>query len=219
LIANLGNFITVRTGLVVARKKAKPDSLESISYKQIGLRCFTSSIMLDKTQTDDFVSAEVINDKYLTQEGDVVVRLRSPSTAVYIDKEDEGLLITSLLAVIRVSDAGLDAKYLAYYINSRFSQRLLQREIKGTAIPMLKTKDLEKLQITLSSLEEQKRAVRFLDLAEREQKLLLALAKEKEQLSQTILDTIIQRNISRGGGALAPHYMGLKSHPLTKDKQ
>ncbi len=192
--AKINDFAIVRTGLVLSRKKQKFVSFESFKYKQIGLRCFTSSTSLDKTQMDDFVSAEIINDKYLTQEGDVVVRLRSPGTAVYIDKEDEGLLISSLLAVIRVDDPRLDPRYLAYYINSHFSQKLLQREIKGTAIPMLKTKDLEKLQLTVPSLEEQKKAVRFLDLAEREQKLLLTLAKEKEQLSQAVLDTIIQQN-------------------------
>jgi len=194
LKAYLGDFAIVRTGLVVARKKARLDSLDSQVYKQIGLRCFTSGILLDKTQIDDFISAEIINDKYLTQEGDVVVRLRSPGTAVYINKEDEGLLISSLLAVIRIDDPRLDPRYLAYYINSHFSQKLLQREIKGTAIPMLKTKDLERLQLTVPSLEEQKKMVRFLDLAGREQRLLLSLAKEKEQLSQAILDTIIQQN-------------------------
>jgi len=194
LKAFLGDFGIVRTGLVVARKKAQLDSLDSKVYKQIGLRCFISGILLDKIQMDDFVSAEIINDKYLTQEGDVVVRLRSPSTAVYIDKEDEGLLISSLLAVIRVSDSALEAKYLAYYINSHFSQRLLQREIKGTAIPMLKTKDLERLELSLPPLEEQRRIVKFLDHAQKEQQLLRALLEEKEQLSQAVLDTIIQQN-------------------------
>ena len=188
----LGDFATVRTGLVVARKKAQLDSKNSIVYEQISLRCFSTSIVLDKTQTDEFISAESINDKYLMREGDVIVRLRSPSTAVYIGKENEGLLISSLLAVIRIDDSKLDARYLAYYINSHFSQRQLQREIKGTAIPMLKTKDLEKLLITVPSMEEQKRVVKFLDLAQNEQNLLLSLVKEKQQLSQAILDTIIQ---------------------------
>jgi len=194
LNALLDDFAIVRTGLVVARKKAKLDSLKTITYEQIGLRCFTSNILLDKTQTDTFTSSEIINDKYLTQEGDVVVRLRSPSTAVYIEKGNEGLLITSLLAVIRVDNFKLDARYLAYYINSFFSQRQLQRETKGTAIPMLKTKDLENLQLSLPSLEEQRKVVDYLDLAQREQQLLRTLAEEKEQLSQAILDTIIQQN-------------------------
>lgn len=215
MTARVGDFATVRTGLVVARKKARLDSLESMRYEQISLRCFDSSILLDKTQTDDFVSAETINDKYLTQEGDVAVRLRSPSTAVHIDKEDEGLLITSLLAVIRVDDFALDSQYLAYYINSNFSQKLLQREIKGTAIPMLKTRDLEKLQLTVPSLEEQKKVVRFLNLAERERKLLLALAKEKEQLSQTVLSTIIKKNIS-GDETSVSYNVELKHHSLKK---
>ena len=79
MLAQLGNFATIRTGLVVARKKAQLDSPESIVYKQIGLRCFTSSVAIDKTQTDEFASAQIIDSKYLTQKGDVVVRLRSPS--------------------------------------------------------------------------------------------------------------------------------------------
>ena len=215
MTARVGDFATVRTGLVVARKKARLDSLESMRYEQISLRCFGSSILLDKTQTDDFVSAEIINYKYLTQEGDVIVRLRSPSTAVYIDKEDEGLLITSLLAVIRVDDSALDSQYLAYYINSHFSQKLLQREIKGTTIPMLKTRDLEKLQLTVPSLEEQKKVVRFLELSGREQKLLLALAKEKEQLSQAALDTIIKKNTS-GDETSVSYNVELKRHSLKK---
>ena len=192
--ALLRDFATVRTGLVIARKKARLDSLNSIIYEQIGLRCFNIGILLDKTQTDKFTSSMTINDKYLTQEGDVVVRLRSPSTAVYIDKDDEGLLITSLLAVIRVDNFKLDARYLAYYINSFFSQRQLQRETKGTAIPMLKTKDLENLQLSLPSLEKQRKVVDYLDLAQREQQLLRTLAEEKERLSQAVLGTIIQQN-------------------------
>ena len=192
--AILGDYATIRTGLVLSRKKQQFASFEGVIYKQIGLRCFSSSTSLDKTQMDNFVTNEMINDKYNTQEGDVIVRLRSPSTAVYIDKEDEGLLISSLLAVIRVENTKLDPRYLAYYINSHFSQRLLQREIKGTAIPMLKTKDLERLELSVPSLEEQKKVVSYLDLAQRDRQLLHALVKEKEQLSQAVLDTIIQSN-------------------------
>ena len=192
--AILGNFAIIRTGLVMARKKAQPDFENSIAYKQIGMRCFFSSTKMDQTDIDIFNASEEIDSKYLTQEGDVIVRLRSPSSAIYIDKEDEGLLISSLLAVIRVESNMLDAKYLAYYINSNSAGRILKQDVKGTAIPMLKTKDLEQLQITIPPLREQKEIVNFLDLAQKEQKLLLELAREKGQLSQAVLDTIIQQN-------------------------
>ena len=69
------------------------------------------------------------------------------------------------------------------------------KDVRDWILTKCTSEDLEKLQLTVSSLEEQKKAVRFLDLAQKEQKLLLALAKEKEQLSQAVLDTIIQRVI------------------------
>ena len=192
----LGDIATVRTGLVVARKKAKPDSPQHIKYEQISLRYFSTGIKLDKPEKekDIFISTEEIAGKYLTQEGDVVVRLRAPSSAVYIEKEDEGLLIHSLLAVIRVHSNQVDAKYLAYYLNAQTIQRILKQDVKGTAIPMLKTKDLEQLAITLPSIEKQKELVQFLELADKERVLLHHLAQEKQRLSQAVLDTIIQQN-------------------------
>jgi restriction endonuclease S subunit len=58
----------------------------------------------------------------------------------------------------------------------------------------LKTKDLEQLKVTLPPIEKQKELVKFLELADKERELLLKLANEKKQLSQTILDTIIQQH-------------------------
>jgi restriction endonuclease S subunit len=195
-MTRLGDIATVRTGLVAARKKAKLDSPDKTEYEQISLRYFGAGVKLAKPEKekDIFLSAEEIDTKYLTQEGDVVVRLRAPSSAVYIEKEDEGLLIHSLLAVICVKNNVIDPKYLAYYLNASTTQRILKQDVKGTAIPMLKTKDLEQLAITLPPIEKQKKLVRFLELADKESALLLSLANEKKQLSQTILDTIIQQN-------------------------
>ncbi len=192
----LGEIATVRTGLVTARKKAKLDSPRHIPYEQISLKYFGTGVRLNRLgqEKEVFIASEELESKYLTQEGDVVVRLRAPSSAVYIEKEDEGLLIHSLLAVIRVKSDKVDAKYLAYYLNARATQRVLKRDVKGTAIPMLKTKDLERLAVTLPPVEKQKALVRFLELADKERILLQRLTEEKQRLSQAFLDTIIQQN-------------------------
>lgn len=194
LRVKLGDIATIRTGLVVGRKKAQLDSAHRVAYKQVSLRCFGSSVKLDQTYIDKFVSKEEVAPKYFTSEGDLLVRLRSPNSAVYIEKEDEGLLINSLLSVIRIDKRKIDAKYVAYYINSNTGQRILKLDFQSTAIPMLKTKDLENLEIILPPIEEQRRLVSLLELAQKEQELLLSLAQETQQLSQTILDTIIQHN-------------------------
>jgi len=194
LKVKLGDIATVRTGLVVARKKAQVDSEQKITYSQVSLRCFGSSVVLDHEHTDVFVSAEALDAKYFTQEGDILVRLRSPSLALYVEKEDEGLLINSLLCIIRMDTQNVDAKYVAYYINSKTAERQLRLDMQSTAIPMVKTRDLENLDIVLPPLAEQKRLVALLDLSQKEQDLLQKLIDEKKQLSQTILDTIIQQN-------------------------
>ena len=198
MTAFLGDFATVRTGLVTARKKAQLDSVEKIGYRQISLRYFGFGVKLNRVESETFESKEPVNEKYLTQQGDVVVRLRAPSSAVYIEKEDEGLLIHSLLAVIRMNGNAnntIDPRYLAYYINATSTQHILKKSIKGTAIPMLKTKDLEELKVSFPyRIEEQQNLVRLLELSEKERRLLQELSEKKKQLSQSYLDTIIQQN-------------------------
>ena len=186
LTIKLGEISNIRTGLVTARKKAKADSLNRFEYKQISLKSFGKGIKLQKDKSDIFISSQEIKPKYFTKEGDVIVRLRAPASAVYIDKNDEGLLIHSLLVVIRVDKDKLDPKYLAYYINSKSVQRILKQDVKGTAIPMLKTKDLEELPIILPPLQKQKELVGFLELADKEAELLQLLANEKLQFSEAV---------------------------------
>ncbi len=192
----LSDIATVRTGLVIARKKAQLDSPSKIEYEQISLKYFGAGVALTKPEKekDIFIAAEKIDRKYFTREGDVVVRLRAPSSAVYIEKEDEGLLIHSLLAVIRVKSDKVNAKYLAYYLNAHVTQRVLKQDIKGTAIPMLKTRDLEQMAVALPPVKKQKELVKLLELADKERALLHRLAEEKQRLSQAFLDTIIQQN-------------------------
>ena len=190
----LNDLAAVRTGLVISRKKAKIDSSNKIKYNQLSLKCFEDGIRPNREQIDTFISGEEIDKKYLTKKGDVIVRLRSPNRAIYIDKEDEGLLIHSLLAVIRVHSDKLFPKYLAYFINATQTQQALKKDIKGTAISMLKTKDLQKLKIVLPPMEKQKKLVKFLELADEERDLLKNLIEEKERFSQSILNTIIKQN-------------------------
>jgi restriction endonuclease S subunit len=189
----LSDLATIRTGVVTARKKADLSSSEKYTYNLISLKCFEDGIYLDKNQIDTFIAHEKIDDRYFAKESDVIVRLRSPNRAIYIEKTDEGLLINSLFAIIRVHSDELDPKYLAYFINANQTQLSLKKDIKGTAIAMLKTKDLEKLEIVLPPIQKQKKLVEFLELSYNERVLLKNLIKEKQKFSQSILDNIIQQ--------------------------
>ncbi len=190
----LKEIATIRTGLVLSRKKAALHDHVKHCYKQITLKSFSNSITLQSQYFDDFISVEEIDNTYLSQIGDIVVRLREPNTAVYIDESSAGLVIPSLMAVVRVQDSRVDNAFLAHYLNSGVARKVLERVLKGTTIPMIKTKDLEDLTIVLPPLEEQKKVVAFMNLAKKEQYLLDKLKKEKQRLSQAVLDTIIQQH-------------------------
>jgi restriction endonuclease S subunit len=181
----------IRTGLVLSRKKAALSDEVKIHYKQITLKSFSNTTSLVTPYIDEFISTEEISDTYISRVGDVVVRLREPITAVYIDKDTEGLVVPSLMGIVRAKSNMVDSEFLAYYINSTTAQRMIGRETKGTTIPMIKTKDLEGIEVVLPSLERQERVVRLMKLSQKETELLDKLKREKKRLSQAVLDTII----------------------------
>jgi restriction endonuclease S subunit len=190
----LNDIATIRTGLVLSRKKAALDDPEQYSYKQITLKSFSNSVTLQSDYFDDFVSIEKIDNKYLSQAGDIIVRLREPNTAVYIDAESAGLVVPSLFAIVSVDEPNINNTFLAYYLNSMEVKKVLERELKGTTIPMIKIKDLAELTLHLPSLNVQQNIVDLMLLSEKEITLLERLKEEKQRYSQAILETIIQQN-------------------------
>lgn len=182
----------IRTGLVTARKKASAVDSEIISYKAVTLKSFNTNGSLIVDNLDTFVSKEKIKETYLTQANDVLIRLREPNIAIYINSDNSNLVIPSFVATIRIDKTKVSSKFLTYYLNSTTAKRALNRSITGTAINMIKTKELEDLEIKLPSLEEQKKIVEFLDLTSKEMDLLEELKKEKEKYYSEIFNNILK---------------------------
>lgn len=182
----------IRTGLVTARKKASAVDSEIISYKAVTLKSFNTNGSLIVDNLDTFVSKEKIKETYLTQANDVLIRLREPNIAIYINSDNSNLVIPSFVATIRIDKTKVSSKFLTYYLNSTTAKRALNRSITGTAINMIKTKELEDLEIKLPSLEEQKKIVEFLDLTNKEIDLLEELKKEKEKYYSEVFNNILK---------------------------
>ena len=182
----------IRTGVVTARKKASVIDKVKYQYKTVTLKSFNNNGFLSINDLDDFTSKEIIKEEYLTQEKDILVRLREPNDAVLINKDTKNLLITSLVVKIRVDSDKVDSKFLTYYLNSTTAKRALNSSITGTAINMIKTKELEDLEIKLPSLKEQKKIVEFLDLKNKEIDLLEELKTEKEKYYSEIFNNILK---------------------------
>jgi restriction endonuclease S subunit len=139
-----------------------------------------------------FLFKEKIKETYLTQANDVLIRLREPNIALNISEENSGLVIPSFVASVRVDKTKVDSKFLTYYLNSITAKRALKTRITGTAINMIKTKELEDLEIQLPSLQEQKKIVEFLELANKEINLLEELKNQKEKYYQEVFNNILK---------------------------
>lgn len=189
----LREIAEIRTGLVLARKKGDVHDAVHRTYRVVSLKAFGENGYLAPDALDTFVAQEALDAEYITHPGDVLVRLRAPNLAAYIDEQSAGLVIPSHVAIIRSGSGALVNEYLAHHLNANRVQNRLSKLSKGTTISMIKTKDLADLEVRLPTLDVQRKTLAWLRLANRETELMEALKAAKNRYKKEILDTIIQQ--------------------------
>ena len=126
------------------------------------------------------------DDKKLTHEGDIVVKLSAPYNAVIIDKEHEGMLVSSFCSIIR-NVTQIDKKYLVAFLNSTFAQNQLKSSVVGTVMSILSNGKLYELEIPVPSKEKQESIGLFFEKTVKNRILLQKIIKlEEEKLSALI---------------------------------
>lgn len=192
-ILKLKELVDIRIGLPLERKKAKLSSIEQIPYKALTLKSFGNVGVDEDLLYEEFVADSKIDEKYITAENDVIVRLRAPNNAIYINAKNAGIVTSSLMVIIdNIYPNILDSRFLAYYLNSQYIQNQLLKNSQGTSIIMTKRTDLLDLDIKLPTLEEQHQIISYIELANQEIKLLEKLTTEKNNLKAEIFETLIK---------------------------
>ena len=190
----LNHLTAIKTGLVLSRKKASQQSEFKKDYNVISLKSFNENGYYDHSFVEEFVANEEIKEENLLQKGDILVRLREPNIAVYIDRDYEDTIISSLAAVIRIKSNNVNPLFLTNYLNSSLTKKQLYSQ--GTAIAMLNIKSLEEVEIILPTLEIQKKVAEIQALSFNEIKLLNQLIEEKQKYTTKIFETIINQEIA-----------------------
>ncbi|WP_069637389.1 restriction endonuclease subunit S [Campylobacter pinnipediorum] len=192
----LKDLVFIKTGLVLGRKKATFDSKTIRNYKTISLKSFNENGSYDHSFADDFKANEEIKKENLLQKGDILVRFIEPNIAVYIDKDYEYTIISSLAAIIRVDKDKINPFYLTSYLNSSFAKR--QFLSQSSTIPMVNIKELGELEILLPSKQKQDGIVSFQKLALKEIEILQNLIKEKQNFLNTVFKITTNKEIKNG---------------------
>lgn len=182
----LQDLASVRSGLVLSRKKA----LEPTEYRYplINFRCIQPEGVIDPDDADIYFAKEPLKEEYLSQCGDVVVRLTEPYTAVLIDARSAGMVISSNFVVIRTSDDRLIPEYLYWLLNTKKVNRTIYKNATSNMLGAIKAKFLLDFEFTLLPLESQKNIAQLNLLAKKERYLLKALAAEKEKLYSGLME-------------------------------
>lgn len=190
---NLNKIAEIKTGLVLSRKKAEAHTPSKYSYKIVSLKSFNESALFDDTFADEFISSEKISDEYKVSRGDVLLRLREPNFAVYIDKDYDDLIYSSLMVRIRVKSDIFDPRFVAHYLNSSAVKKALRPDISGTAIAMVGVSSINNIKIPTLNLQTQNKIVKYLNLVRQESEILQNLTAAKQKYHKSIFENLIKK--------------------------
>lgn len=182
----LSKIADISSGLVLARKKSPTN--KGFAYELLTLKSFNEDGYIEDDFLDDFISEEKIKDQYLTKEGDIIVRLSAPNTAVYIEKEQEGIIVPSLFIVVRSNSNSIISKFLQIYLNSEKCKRQLVADTIGSVLSIVKTSSFKEIDVPKYPIEQQKNIINLNELIIKEKRLLNQLFNEKEKYQKAIMN-------------------------------
>ena len=189
----LNDIAEIKSGLVLSRKRAEAHSPFEYLYKVVSLKSFNENMVFDNSFVDEFISNEQINEDYKVSLGDILLRLREPNFAVYIDKEYGDLIYTSLMVRIRVKSDKFDPHFVAHYLNSSAVKKALAPDISGTAIAMIGVASINNLKVPLINLQTQNKIVKYLNLVRQESEILQNLTAVKQKYHKSIFENLIKK--------------------------
>ena len=189
----ISDISEIKTGLVLIRKKADKNVDEKFYYKVVSLKSFAENATYDNSFADEFISNEQINEEYKVSLGDVLLRLREPNFAVYIDKEYSDLVYTSLMVRIRVKSDKFNPHFVAHYLNSSAVKKALAPDVSGTAIAMIGVASINNLKIPTLNLQTQNKIVKYLNLVRQESEILQNLIAAKQKYHKNIFENLIKK--------------------------
>lgn len=190
MFLKLGDVANILTGIVVKRKQADLSDDTIKKYNILTLKSFDYDGLLNIDELDSFDSIEMIDDKYITKKGDVIIRLSYPNTAISI-KNEIGLLIPSLFAVIRLISKSILPEYLSLYLNSDAMRKFYSINSVGSVVKIVKTSALRDIELDVPEIMRQKKVIELYDLMIKEKRLYEDLKNEKTKYNNEIIKKLL----------------------------
>ena len=143
---------------------------------------------------------EAVPERYMVGAGDVLFRSRGGSNTAYAldDRFQEPALAMLPFFILRPDPDVVLAEFVAWAINQPRAQRRFDRFARGTNMRMIPRAVLTDLEVTLPSLDIQRRVVALDALARRERTLSIRAAEERRRLYSRILEGLAAEPVPSG---------------------
>ncbi len=188
----MAEIATLKTGAVLSRLQKVETG--GYLYRALSLRNIDDDVGMIESRSCAAIRLEgKVSDEFLTQRGDILIRLSAPYTAVYIANDsDVGLLIPSHFAIVHA--IGVDAKYLYAMLDSDEIRKQLFIEGSGsTTLGTISVKSISECSIPIVSLQKQRLIGQYHFEAKKELRLLRMLWIEKRKLNRMRYTKLTQK--------------------------
>lgn len=176
----------VRSGLVLARKSSRTPT--EYTYPLLNLRSVKDGGYIDLETLVPFFAAEALHAEYLSQTGDIIVRLSAPYTAVLIEEETAGMVISSNFAIIRMDSQQLLPSYLYWLLNTARVKKEIYENTTSNMLAAVKPMYFSNFELSPLPLEKQRIIGEMNLLRCRESRLLRQLADERNRYIAAQID-------------------------------
>jgi restriction endonuclease S subunit len=186
----LSEIAHIRIGLVLSRKKSEKNNGKNFSYKTLTLNSIETGGSVDMSRLEEYHAAMQISDKYITKEGDIIIRLSEPNTAVHINNALAGLVVPSQFDIIKVKRSDVLPEFLAWALNSTPVKRQIDQFKNGTSIKIINTWQLSEVKINVLPIKQQKQLIDINRLYRQETQLLTQLLEQQKVLYSGVMNKI-----------------------------
>lgn len=191
---NLGTVAAIRSGLVLSRKLSR--EISSYRYPLLNLRAIHPDGYILPDSLEVFYATELLRQEYLTQQGDIIIRLSVPYTAILIDPDMTGMVVSSNFAIIRSNEKYMLPEYLLWLLNTPDIKKKIYESSSSNMLSAVRPAFFAELEVLLLPLADQEKIAKLNLLAKQETQLLKKLADEKERYYAAVINHA-QKNMRR----------------------
>ncbi len=178
MYVELDEIVKISSGLIISRERTSSGNRRM--YDVLNYRSIDEDGNIVLSALDKLNLSNRIDEKFITKESNIIMKMAYPFKAILIGKQEENLLITSNFCKIICLNKVLP-EYLVACLNSDKISRKLKVESKNQTINQISIKDLAGIEIELCDIEKQKKiAITYMNYLKRIQLTKMILEKEQK---------------------------------------